>query len=298
MKLRLISKLENANVLDSSNSYKVIMDIFGIQPTQSSVMPENDVTLVSQTSSSHLYDVIDLGSRWDGYISIAFFTYKGDFENMFETLLRIYACQPSFQNRIFFHVVFPLAHTISFSNLTLDPFRQSDCQIRKMTKQLQNYNLEGIDYPVNLLRNTARKYSKSKYNFVIDIDLMPSLNLREQFNNLVSRMKQSVNESVNFVVPSFESKDIENIPTNREQIIRQWSMDKIRPFSYEICWECQQLLDYKKWRFLPSSETLDVKYFVAWKLPWEPFYIGHKSVPLYDERFKQYGFNRISQVGF
>ena len=34
-----------------------------------------------------------------------------------------------------------------------------------------------------------------------------------------------------------------------------------------------------------------------WADPWEPFFIVEKAVmPLYDERFKQYGFNRIQQV--
>ena len=34
-----------------------------------------------------------------------------------------------------------------------------------------------------------------------------------------------------------------------------------------------------------------------WADPWEPFFIAEKSqLPLYDERFKQYGFNRIQQV--
>lgn len=35
---------------------------------------------------------------------------------------------------------------------------------------------------------------------------------------------------------------------------------------------------------------------VLWKDPWEPFYIVRNNAPLYDERFKQYGYNRISQV--
>ena len=29
---------------------------------------------------------------------------------------------------------------------------------------------------------------------------------------------------------------------------------------------------------------------------WEPFYIARRSVPLFDERFKQYGFDRIEQI--
>lgn len=36
-------------------------------------------------------------------------------------------------------------------------------------------------------------------------------------------------------------------------------------------------------------------YTLSWVDPWEPFYIGPHTVHLYDG-FRQYGFNRISQV--
>ena len=45
-----------------------------------------------------------------------------------------------------------------------------------------------------------------------------------------------------------------------------------------------------------SPGMLNIAYSVEWQPLWEPFYISHRDVPLYDERFKQYGFNRISQV--
>ncbi|GIY67732.1 beta-1,4-glucuronyltransferase 1 [Caerostris extrusa] len=54
--------------------------------------------------------------------------------------------------------------------------------------------------------------------------------------------------------------------------------------------------DYEAWQKEPPSKKLDVLFEVLWRDPWEPFYIGRNNVPLYDERFRQYGFNRISQV--
>ena len=33
-----------------------------------------------------------------------------------------------------------------------------------------------------------------------------------------------------------------------------------------------------------------------WRDPWEPFFITHSDVIDYDERFRQYGYNRMSQV--
>jgi hypothetical protein len=40
-----------------------------------------------------------------------------------------------------------------------------------------------------------------------------------------------------------------------------------------------------------------VQYDVTWEKNYEPFYVAHKSIPS-DERFKQYGYNRISQVSY
>ena len=47
-----------------------------------------------------------------------------------------------------------------------------------------------------------------------------------------------------------------------------------------------------------SERKLDIAYSVKWTPTWEPLYIAHRDVPLYDERFIQYGFNRIEQVNY
>ena len=61
-------------------------------------------------------------------------------------------------------------------------------------------------------------------------------------------------------------------------------------------WLLQVHTDYEAWQKEPPSSGLTPLFEVLWKDPWEPFYISRNSVPFYDERFKQYGFNRISQV--
>jgi N-acetyllactosaminide beta-1,3-N-acetylglucosaminyltransferase len=46
-----------------------------------------------------------------------------------------------------------------------------------------------------------------------------------------------------------------------------------------------------------NAEQNRVVYRAEWHEPWEPFYIAKTdTVPEFDERFQQYGFNRISQV--
>ena len=66
----------------------------------------------------------------------------------------------------------------------------------------------------------------------------------------------------------------------------------LQPFHYELCWKCHNHTKYSEWR-----EEGDDMYSVKWMDPWEPFYISLDPIsPYYDERFQQYGFNRISQV--
>lgn len=59
---------------------------------------------------------------------------------------------------------------------------------------------------------------------------------------------------------------------------------------------CKVHTDYESWQKEPPALELAPLFEVLWKDPWEPFYIARNTVPFYDERFKQYGFNRISQV--
>lgn len=70
---------------------------------------------------------------------------------------------------------------------------------------------------------------------------------------------------------------------------------KITTYNYP-----QKFTDYPAWERGSSSKTgdegLHSLYEVLWRDPWEPFYLAPASVPPYDERFRQYGFNRISQV--
>ena len=39
-----------------------------------------------------------------------------------------------------------------------------------------------------------------------------------------------------------------------------------------------------------------ISFNATWDKSWEPFYISSRNVPLFDERFKQYGFDRIEQI--
>ena len=54
--------------------------------------------------------------------------------------------------------------------------------------------------------------------------------------------------------------------------------------------------DFAKWSKIKPGHDLDVAFTAKWDKSWEPFYIARREVPLFDERFKQYGFDRIQQI--
>ncbi|KPM08238.1 N-acetyllactosaminide beta-1,3-N-acetylglucosaminyltransferase-like protein 2 [Sarcoptes scabiei] len=193
-----------------------------------------------------------------------------------------------------------------------------------------NYDHD-VAYPNNLLRNIARRNALTEYTLVIDLDLVPSENLYEKFIDFAKRTKffrktdsflnGERSEKTVFVIPTFEidldvmkQSDSTNrylkkdllIPADKSQLMEAIDRKFIRPFYIELCWKCQKHTDYIAWiretlrslRKNSSHETdnIDVMHEVFWRDPWEPFYISSNDVPFYDERFRQYGFNRISQV--
>jgi hypothetical protein len=89
----------------------------------------------------------------------------------------------------------------------------------------------------------------------------------------------------------------------------------LQPFYFNLCWKCQRHTRFDQWLGVASNDSRDHMavggggtadgasdipsrmYHTPWHEPWEPFYIARTdTVPEFDERFKQYGFNRISQV--
>lgn len=159
---------------------------------------------------------------------------------------------------------------------------------------LPNYT-KGIPYPNNLLRNVARSKVLTPHVMSLDVDMVPSRGLPTAYEKAVVQYVAggtSMEANTAFVVASFEVRTGTDMPHTKDDLIRMWDAGSVRPFYYELCWKCQNPLKYEEWR-RPSTEVV---YSVPWRDPWEPFYGSQcNSTPLYDIRFQQYGFNRVSQ---
>ena len=286
----------------------------GTQSSSSNV--KMGVTMVSQCSVNHLAHLASLSERWKGPISVAVFAPDAQsVDAAIDYLLHLYQCAPSVRENVSVHLVYPLVETLKDLPESR-PMSQQSLQCNNLASpasqklaQSRNYAFpSNTKYPNNLLRNVAISNAQTEFVFVIDIDMLPSANLHRNFVDFAQRhYKTSPNRILEkdtaFVIPAFELQNGVPIPKDKKSLLQLWKQREVRPFYYEMCWRCQKPTDYDAWRNLSASSTtsslasaLSIGYEVEWKDPWEPFYIGTKSMPRYDERFKQYGFNRISQV--
>lgn len=292
-------RVKNSYRLDKSGTYHVIDNFL----TSEHVVLQNvhDVTLVTQCSSNHLHHVVELSERWKGPVSVAVFTYDDDFSDAIRSILHYHFCSDSVFKHVTFHLVFPISRTpTDFSSVAKSADFKLTCSQAPLvgsSRSTLNYALEEIEFPHNVLRNLAVNYVQTRYVFVVDVDMIPSEDVRTGFQKLLSReeLKNRTSTKRAYVVPAFETKGAK-VPTSKSELLKDWSLWTARPFYSELCAKCQRPTDYDQWRDLPRPPGLRVAYTVEWTDPWEPFYIARASLPLYDERFKQYGFNRISQV--
>ena len=324
---RMHQMVRQTSVLDSSGEYHIINFLIRCQSLGSRNHIRHDITLVSQSSVSQLYNLGLLSHRWHGLTSIAVFALSQDIPLAIETISLLRRCYPGIRQNTSFHLVYPLsvpkpaigATTLS-PRLSVDVLsKERNCErIESLLKSIQsnqvNYGHSGVAYPNNLLRNVARRNSLTEYTFVVDVDLVPNDHLYEQFYDFAQQnglfTEQKKKEKVVYVVPAYEVNTISTadsndlkleainrlIPKDKKELLQMIESTNARPFYIDLCWKCQKYTDYENWQKHSPSAKFDILFEVLWRDPWEPFYISSNSVPLYDERFRQYGFNRISQV--
>ena len=279
------------------------------------------LTLITHCSLSRFHYILQLQRLFDGPISLAVFALVQHIPLLVELVALIRKCHPYVRHNTTFHLVFPLnsedvnvTQQFVFSHVTECDQLTSRLEEARFQRQEGHFYGEQKDvlYPNNLLRNVARLNSHTSHILMMDIDLIPSNQLQGNFlnflyqtlkhsNEFVADWSSSKEEKTVFVLPTYEiaHKNIKKPPRTKRQLLVAIGIGTARPFYAAICRKCQMYTEYEKWQTLPvEGGELSIGYEVQWRDPWEPFYIAPNipSVPLYDERFRQYGFNRISQV--
>nr|XP_046235803.1 beta-1,4-glucuronyltransferase 1 [Scatophagus argus] len=306
-KERLRYSLSTGGIFDNSGQYRVYKNLiksdFTTNQKPGSDRSTNVLALATHTTINNLHHLESLLERWQNPLSVAIFAHGQDVK--FATAL-VYALSffcPQIQALVDFHLVCLSGETASFPEKDHEHFAGlEDCgsvfsRLEAHRDKYKNYAISGnISYPNNLLRNVARGGTDSSYILVIDIDMMPSADLHQQFLAMIVKREPASDEV--FVLPAFEIRHDRKMPATKAELVQLYQVGEVRPFYEELCPRCQAPTNYSQWvnSHVRETGTLEVAYTLTWVDPWEPFYIGPHTVPLYDENFKQYGFNRISQT--
>lgn len=307
-KERLRYSLSTGGIFDNSGQYRVYKNLiksdFTTNQRPGADPSSNVLALATHTTINNLYHLESLLERWQNPLSVAIFAHGQDVK--FATAL-VYALSffcPHIQALVDFHLVCLSGEMASFPEQDREHFAGlEDCasvfaRLETHRDKYKNYAISGnVSYPNNLLRNVARGGTESSYILVIDIDMVPSADLHQQFLAMIMR-QEPANDEV-FVLPAFEIRHVRKLPATKSELVQLYQVGEVRPFYEELCARCQAPTNYSQWvnSHVKAPGPLEVAYTLTWVDPWEPFYIGPRTVPLYDENFKQYGFNRISQVG-
>nr|CAD7265338.1 unnamed protein product [Timema shepardi] len=299
----LVRSLRQGRVLDSSGEYQIVPNLalaarqlHGKTTTNSTP----DIALVTQCSFNHLHHIVPLAQRWQGPISVSVFAEDQEVNDALRSIATLRNCYSTVRVNVSFHLVSPLSAGGRGGLYSAPPASLFRCDLAS-TSGLQRRNyVGGKHFPNNLLRNVARKTSTAELVLVVDIDMLPSANLRQDFFNYATKNRlfgeALRDDKTVWVVPAFEVRETVAPPRTKTELLKLMDKGDLRPFYIELCWKCQVHTDYDTWQKEPPSPGISPLFEVLWKDPWEPFYIARNSVPFYDERFKQYGFNRISQV--
>ena len=87
-------------------------------------------------------------------------------------------------------------------------------------------------------------------------------------------------------------------PEDKEELLGLVDQGNAQPFHAKTCAHCHGPTKYADWQSLRiRANQLSAAYSIDYYSSYEPFYIARTSAtPYYDERFKAYGYDRISQV--
>ena len=284
--------------IDANGEYRVVHFLHRPRYIDSHI--NRTVTLTTHCSTDHLHRLVGLNERWKGPISIAVFVHGQRLSVVIKMIAQLLCCEPQLRANTAIHLIYPLSSGAFNDDPSFDVESLPSCEnfTRSLSQQRRraDYTLDGIKYPNNLLRNVALRNARTRHVLPIDIDMLPNEGLHGDFVRYLHRNNDSAaDQRTVYVVPVFEIRAHVAPPRDKMALLSLWRARLARPFYYELCAKCQRPTNYRMWANL-SDVTMRVAYDVAWKDPWEPFYLAPASIPHYDERFKQYGFNRISQV--
>ena len=233
------------------------------------------ITIATQftVNPTKLQRLVDLASRWDGYLSVSIY-FRGDGSERKDVEM------------------FISEHSKLFSRTT----------ILFVTDERKDG--PGIFYPINILRNLAMDHAPTKSLLVLDVDNLPSRNAHSELMSHLSSVTSE--QQVAFILPSFERRldegedeaypaDMLNLPSRKVDLLRMMKTEKGKysPWKLPRYFAAHGPTNFEKW--YSATETYQVEH----SLKFNPYFVikhGSRRAPPFWEFFDGYGYNRHSWV--
>nr|XP_022912217.1 beta-1,4-glucuronyltransferase 1-like [Onthophagus taurus] len=269
--------------------------------------PYESITYTTQGDFTFLDNVQPLLERWKGPMSIALYAPGDDFNYTVESIHYLRDCTTNLiQNFVTFHVFLKgqdLPKEIpNFKKIFNTTY---NCNIEpsfKSIKSNETYRaLNNLTYPINVARNVAKESSQTYFVLASDIELYPSVNIIQNFLEMINRTQITATNSNPAVFPLnvFEVKEDAEIPKTKTELLEMLKKKKAINFHQKVCPACHRTPNYNEW--IKTNETKGINVFYVGKRigsfkSWEPFFIGSKYAPDFDERLSWEGqSNKMTQ---
>jgi hypothetical protein len=229
------------------------------------IFPQDDVVMITHTSSNRLHNLLIQIRWWNGPSDIAIYIHKPDEIIQFVDFIR--ESEARLVNSTF-HIVMEKTH---------------------------------LGYPHNVLRNLVLEHTKSDYFVAMDADFITSPNAHGDLYRLIhgqEGLRGSLQQKTVFVLPAFEllapkgtdSPTEDMLPTTKEQVRELLQDGLMVPFHAQ--YEGHTPTNYEKWI---HGKTEEISYPVDYKMGFEPYILGYKhGMPRYWKYFRGFGYNKLS----
>lgn len=142
-----------------------------------------------------------------------------------------------------------------------------------------------IEYPINVVRNIARKLSRTNFILIADFDHMFSENFEKKV--LPMAVKYLGNNSKNALVYRiFEINQNATREPKNKKILEKMMNDSEAFIFHHYYPRGHNIPRLKQWFQVPDSDSPKIQIEVLYmERAWEPQFISNRDIPLHDENF-------------
>uniref|UniRef100_A0A0N5BAI8 Beta-1,4-glucuronyltransferase 1-like n=1 Tax=Strongyloides papillosus TaxID=174720 RepID=A0A0N5BAI8_STREA len=264
------------------------------------------ITLVLNSQSSNINkNILNQIDNWKGPISLGIFFDVDDIFN-FKTLCKFCVLNsiPNISNKTSVHFIFPYS-ALSKDNkdkiLLNEYFNDVNCEENtKVSNNICDISTENEDedtkinriirYPINVIRNIARKEIKTKFMTFADINDYFSQDFEYKMSKLISEIfkksRKTKKKMKNILVyQSFDvDSSVEKLKTKKELL--QLVNSSKAFLSDTFLNNTEQINLLEEWFYKKETQTPSVQFITTYRHSnWDPQFISDNKIPYFDERF-------------